>query len=105
MRANELDEALRNAAFSYLSSIAARSGGRVTWAELQAFEFQGRRLPLIGQRGIRKVAGFDAALSIFTTYAPRPDLRPYDDGEGLDGYPRYKWRGSDPNAYDNVALR
>ena len=93
------------AAFAYLKSIAVHSGGQVTWSQLQAFEFQGRRLPLIGQRGIRKVAGFDAALSIFTTYAPRPDVRPYDDGEGPDGYPRYKWRGSDASAYDNVALR
>ncbi len=24
---------------------------------------------------------------------------------GSDGYPRYKWRGTEPTAYDNVALR
>ncbi len=56
-------------------------------------------------RGIRKLSELDAALSILTTYAARPQDRPYDDGIGPDGYQRYKWRGTDGEAYDNVALR
>jgi putative restriction endonuclease len=103
---DELDVLLRSAAFSYLRRLTAISGGIVTRAELEAFEFQGQRVPLVSrQQGIRKVAGLDAALSILTTYAPRPDMRPYDDGEGPDGYPRYKWRGTNPEAFDNIALR
>ncbi len=56
-------------------------------------------------RGIRSLAGLEAALSIRTTYAARPEDRPYDDGMGLDGYQRYMWQGTDPNAHDNRALR
>lgn len=56
-------------------------------------------------RGIRVVSGHPAAISILTTYAARPDDRPYDDDIGPDGYPRYKWRGTDAHLYDNVALR
>jgi putative restriction endonuclease len=91
--------------FAYLRAIADRSGDLVTRAQLLAFEFGGRGIPLVGQQGIRKVAGFESALTIMTTHAPRPDMRPYDDRVGPDGYPRYKWRGTDPGLYDNVALR
>jgi putative restriction endonuclease len=102
----QLDDRLRSAAFAYVQDVASRAGGLVSRQQLESFEFEGRRVPLLErQRGIRKVAGFDAALSIMTTYAPRPDLRPYDDSVGPDGYPRYKWRGKDPDLYDNVALR
>jgi putative restriction endonuclease len=51
------------------------------------------------------VAGLPAALSIRTTYAARPEDQPYEDALGADGYFRYKWQGTDPDAYDNVALR
>ncbi|MGH2670388.1 MAG: HNH endonuclease [bacterium] len=57
------------------------------------------------QGGIWKPTGFETPLSILTTYAARPDQRPYDDRIGDDEYPRYKWQGTDPGAYDNVALR
>lgn len=46
-----------------------------------------------------------AALTILTTYRDRPEDRPYEDDIGIDGYPRYKWRRTDPNLPDNVALR
>lgn len=56
-------------------------------------------------RGIRKPAGMDAALSIRTVYAPRPQDRPYEDDIGNDGLQRYMYRGTDPNHPDNEALR
>lgn len=105
MPLDDMDEELRGAMFAYLRNIADRRGGLVTWSDLQAFTFHDERVSLIGQRGIRKVAGLEAALTIFTTHAPRPDMRPYADDDGPEGYPRYKWRGSDPQHYDNVALR
>ena len=40
-----------------------------------------------------------------TTYTPPGQPPPYEDELGADGYPRYKWRGTDAFAYDNVALR
>jgi putative restriction endonuclease len=102
----DLDDRFRAAALAYVSNQSARLGGRVGLAELESFNFEGRRVPLIHrQRGIRKVPWLEAAVSIMTTFAPRPDMRPYDDGVGPDGYQRYKWRGNDPLAWDNIALR
>ncbi|MGZ5398358.1 MAG: HNH endonuclease [Mycobacterium sp.] len=77
----------------------------VDYQSLARFEFQGRRIPLVQQKGIVKVSGFAAALCILTTFRARPDQRPYQDAEGPDGYLRYKWRGSDALQPDNVALR
>lgn len=57
------------------------------------------------QQGIRKPAGFEAALSIQTVYRADARDRPYADDVGADGLLRYKWRGTDPNFYVNVALR
>lgn len=106
MRQADEDDRLRAAAFSYLDRLRESSGGLVLRTEAEAFKFEGRAFPLVErQRGIRKIAGFDAAISILTTYAPRPDMRPYADDVGPDGYPRYKWRGSDGSTFDNVALR
>jgi putative restriction endonuclease len=100
------DERLRAAAFAFLRAVQLRTGGPVRFEDVSGFEFEGARIPLLDrQRGIRKPAGLDAALSIRTVHAPRPDQRPYDDAPGPDGYLRYKWRGDDPAHPENVALR
>ena len=57
------------------------------------------------QRGIRKPAGFDAALAIRTTFTPPGQTPPYADLIGPDGLQRYKYRGDDPDHPENVALR
>src|SRR5438093_1011439 len=102
----DLDEALRWSAFGYLAELMARSGGLVHRHELEAFTFEGAPVRLLApQQGIWTPRGLPAALSILTAYAPRPDLRPYQDDPGPDGYPRYKWRGADPFHHDNVSLR
>ncbi len=71
------------------------------------FEFEsGSFLLRNPQQGIYKPRDLDAALSISTAYAPRPELRPYDDSPGPEGYLRYKWRGdADPDHYTTVSLR
>jgi putative restriction endonuclease len=99
------DDRLRAEALAFLKELSARNGGVASWAELRGFQFEGRQVPLVGQSGIRTVRGHDAALTILTTYRLRPEDRPYADAIGPDGYPRYKWRGSDPKHRDNVALR
>ncbi len=104
VRTADDDDRLRAAAFAFLAALSAR-GGAVSWHDLQRFEFDGRRIPLVLQTGIRKVSGYEAALTILTTYRLRPEDRPYQDDVGEDGYPRYKWRGTDPGHADNVALR
>lgn len=105
MEPDSRDDRLRAAAFAYLDRLRARGGDSLSYRDLEAFEFEGRRVPLIGQTGIRKVRGVEAALSIMTTFRARPQNRPYDDEAGDDWYGRYKWRGTDPGQSDNVALR
>lgn len=79
---------------------------RVDFGWLASFEFDGERIPLMDrQRGIRKPAGFQAALAIRTTYTPPGQLPPYADDIGPDGLQRYKYRGTDPQHPENVALR
>ncbi len=98
------DDRLRASAFAFLAGLATKAGV-VSWHDLQRFEHEGRRIPLVGQTGIRKVRGYEAALTILTTYRLRPQDRPYEDDIGADGYPRYKWRGTDAGHADNLALR
>jgi putative restriction endonuclease len=105
MAVPDLDDRFRAAAFAYLRDVTDRSGGLVTRAELEAFVFDGQRVPLVErQRGIRKVVWLDAAVSILTSYVKDPADAPYADGIGDDGYPRYKWRGTNGATYDNRAL-
>lgn len=100
------DERLRAAMFAYLDQVSDKQLRDVTSDQLNAFEFDRERLPLLQHmRGIRVVAGLPAALTIRTTYSANPEDRPYEDVEGDDGYFRYKWQGSDPKASDNRALR
>ena len=102
----DLDDRLRASAFGYLDRLTGSGGGVVTRIDLRAFTFDGRRIPLISpQTGIWKPAGLEAALSILTTYTPPGVVPPYEDDVGEDSYPRYKWRGTDPQHSDNRALR
>ncbi len=77
-----------------------------TFEELSSFTYAGQRIPLMDrQRGIRKPAALDTALSIRTTFTPPGATPPYADTEGADGFLRYKYRGTDPDHPENVALR
>lgn len=83
-----------------------RPAERVDYAWLSGFEYEGRRIPLMDrQRGIRKPAGMDAALAIRTTFTSPDQVPPYSDTIGSDGLQRYKYRGTDPDHPENVALR
>lgn len=104
MRAADDDDELRAAAFAFLSDLSARNGGLVTRQDVRGFAFRGHRISLEQHmKGIKFLPG-QPAISILTTYRERPEDRPYDDNIGLDGYPRYKWQGSNANAPDNVSL-
>ena len=101
----DFDERLRAAAFAFLTDKVNHSGGLVSREELASFEFEGARRLIAPQQGIWSPRGLDAALSILTTFASRPDQRPYADEVGPEGYFRYKWRGTDPQMSDNRHLR
>jgi putative restriction endonuclease len=78
----------------------------ISRGELQAFSFEGRRVPLIApMSGIWRPRDFVAALSILTTFTPTSERPPYDDHVGVDRYPRYKWRGTNASHADNAGLR
>lgn len=78
----------------------------LTSDEIKEFRFRGEPLPLMDlQRGIRKPAMLDAALSFRTVYRPEGAERPYEDAVGPDGLIRYKYRGTDPDHAENRALR
>lgn len=106
MRVADEDNELRAAAFAFLTDLCSRTGGLVRREDLRRFTFRGRTISLEQHmRGIRVVEGHPAALTILTTYAARPQDRPYEDDIGPDLYPRYMWQGENPAAADNVALR
>lgn len=106
MRGEGVEDAIRAAAFAHLDQLLARCpDGALRSAEINTFAVGGRPVRLIVQTGIWKPAGFEAALSIRTTYTPPNELPPYEDDLGSDGLVRYKYRGTDPNHSDNRALR
>jgi putative restriction endonuclease len=102
----DYDAALRTAAMEWLDDRARRGAETVRFEELAAFTFAGARIPLMDrQRGIRKPAALDAALSFRTVFTSPGQVPPYQDAEGPDGLLRYKYRGDDPRHAENVALR
>jgi putative restriction endonuclease len=101
-----IDARLRTASFAYLDRLRqVNLDGALHSADINRFSFEDRPQKLIVQTGIWKPAGLSAALSIRTTYTPPDQPPPYEDDLGLDGYVRYKYRGTDPNHSDNRALR
>lgn len=96
------EEHMRAASFSWLKEQAARFGGVLPRTLLVAgFEYQGRRVTLIGPTGIWKPAPFELMpISITTTIES-----PYDDAPSIDGRILYRYRGDDPNHRDNRGLR
>ena len=106
----DLDWRLRLAAFDKLRALREARGGVVTLTELEAgFEFEGARTPLINaRRGIwrpKQLSG-GPALSVVTV-PRRPGRRPpYDDQVASESdWFTYKYEGTDPDEWTNVAVR
>lgn len=105
------DWQIRLAAFARLSEITGSEGGVVSSAQLDAgFTFEGERIPLWNkQRGIwRPVQLRDpgAALTIVTAPVIKGRKPAYDDEVATDtGEFGYRYQGTDPDAWDNVAVR
>jgi putative restriction endonuclease len=104
---DDLDTRIRLKVFSFVDDLCLRSG-TVLPREVLAlgFDFEGRRVPLIGPQGIFKPAVIpEIPISITTAPVVEGKQRPYDDEIGTDGLMRYKYRGKDPMHQDNVGLR
>lgn len=100
----DVDEAvIRMAAIQYVHELRDQHDGFVPWSALVAFEWQGRKVPLIGASGIWKPAVLGVPISITTSPSD-----PYGDevnDSGLLEY-RYLWhRPGDEDHPHNVGLR
>ncbi len=103
----QLDGQIRAAAFSFLDNLRQVHGDEIPRALLaQGFEFDGKRVPLVGPQGIFKPAVMsDVALSITTSPIVEGKDRPYDDVMHEGGRISYRYRGTDPQHHENVGLR
>jgi putative restriction endonuclease len=107
MSGADLDTRVRTQAFQFLTE-QTRLHGEVVPRDLleRGFDFEGRRVPLIGPQGIFKPALLaEMPISITTVPVREGEARPYDDGVGPDGFLRYRYRGTDPGHRDNQGLR
>jgi putative restriction endonuclease len=97
----EADRPIRQAAFAWLTRWRDERGETIPRAELEGWELDGRRIPLVGPSGIWKPAACTLPLSITTT-----TTGPYADAwDRAAGQLRYAYRGTDPWHRDNVGLR
>ncbi len=96
------EEAIRAAALAWVQDVTLGGTVPVTREQLaNDFHIAGQRFPLVDRgRGIRKPAGWHAALSIMTALG-----RPYADDEGADGLRRYKLRSDQRGTTENEGLR
>ncbi|HVS11833.1 MAG TPA: HNH endonuclease [Planctomycetota bacterium] len=96
-----LENELRAVAFAWLNEQMARHGDVLEGRLLRrGFDFMGQSVPLAVQQGIHKPKFVEAALSLRTSFdSPYSD---YFDGEETLVY---RYRGKDPNSWDNRAAR
>ncbi len=95
------DARIRAAAFEWLRGQVSVHSDVIPRSILaKGFEYEGRKVPLLGPQGIFKPRAMEIPLSITT--APNG---PYDDAFGSDGLLRYRYRGTDPAHRDNRGLR
>lgn len=101
------EQAIRYAALAWLEQQS--HGGELPMTRDQLandFYVGGERFALVDRgRGIRKPAGWTAALSIMTAVPRVGRPRPYDDIEGLDGLHRYQLRRDEGGRAENEGLR
>jgi putative restriction endonuclease len=105
------DWRIRIKAFEALRTILARSGGVITRDQMSAgFDFEGERIPFANRQvGIWRPKQLSKPLGIalsITTAAHKKGVAPrYDDDIGSNGWFEYRYQGTNPNDWDNVAVR
>jgi putative restriction endonuclease len=107
----DLDWNLRLGAFARLDELKRARGGVVTADDLDVgFTFEGETIKFwSSRRGIwrpKQLSASGAALSITTTPPKAGKKPPYEDqiGPGAESF-IYRYEGSDPETYTNVAVR
>jgi putative restriction endonuclease len=101
-----LDQAIRNAAFSFLTEQTGLHGDVLPRDLLAAgFRYGDELVPLLGPQGIFKPRLLEVPLSLTTVPVIEGRERPYEDSLGSDNLLTYRYRGTDPSHRDNVGLR
>ena len=96
-----MDDLIRIAAFNWLKDQVQFQGEVLPWTLLEeGFTFEGKQIHLVGQSGIWKPKIMQYPLSITTKFEG-----PYPDKLNKDGLIEYRYRGDNPNYWDNVGLR
>ena len=101
----EFERRVRNAAFDYLESVVDNDGV-ASWSQLKSFTIGRENVLLVGSgNGIFKPRQLSLPISILT--APPKDGRepPYEDEVSPDDFLLYRYRGTDPQQWENVRLR
>lgn len=103
----DVDARVRTAAFAFLTEQTGLHGETLPRSLLaEGFPFEGQRVPLLGPQGIFKPAVLpELPLSITTAPIVEGRDRPYADEFSPGGLLIYRYRGTDPQHRDNVALR
>ena len=95
------DDLIRMAAFTWLKGQVEIHGEILDWSDLaNGFMFRDQRIHLVGQSGIWKPQIMQYPISITTKFGG-----PYPDRLNKDGLIEYRYRGENPNFWDNVGLR
>lgn len=106
-----MDWRIRMAAITHVTALRDRGDGVVTSAELDnGFLFNGVRIPIWNrQRGIwrpKQLSELGVALTVVTAPPVAGRKAPYDDEVADDReWFGYRYRGTDPTSWDNVAVR
>ncbi|HEX6940804.1 MAG TPA: HNH endonuclease, partial [Longimicrobiales bacterium] len=102
-----LDQRIRTAAFEFLKEQTALHGDVLPIDVLRrGFSFDGARVPLLARQGIFKPKVLpNMPLSIMTAPPKAGEPPPYDDQLRPDGLLAYRYRGTDPDHYQNIWLR
>ncbi len=94
------DGLIRMAAFDWLKEQVRIYGEVLSWTMItNGFVFQDQRIHLAGQSGIWKPQIMQLPLSIRTAFDG-----PYPDKLNKNGLIEYRYRGNNPNNWDNVGL-
>ncbi len=95
------DDLIRMEAFTWLKGQVDIHGEILDWSALaNGFMFRDQRIHLVGQSGIWKPQVMQFPISITTKFGG-----PYPDRLNKDGLIEYRYRGNNPDFWDNVGLR
>lgn len=102
---NSAPDELRLAAIEWLRKRTFDGELPLTREEILDFRFRGEPFRLQDlTKGIRKPAGWDAALSVTTSFKPKKAYEIYNDNVGPDGLWRYSWEKGGAEVSTNASL-